>query len=188
MFCPRCGQEQISDETRFCSRCGFTMTGVVELIASGGALPQYLASNKPKGMLPRKKGLKQGAMLFFSGILLVPLLAIIVVGILEFEGYLVGIVALLTFLGGILRMIFALLFESSDPSEKTLEENVYESAQTLLNKKQEAKGLPPQQSIPTSAYVPPTAGNWRDTNDLQNPSSVTEETTRLLELEKKKND
>jgi hypothetical protein len=182
MFCPRCGQQQINEETRFCSRCGFLMTSVTELIANGGALPQYF---KPKGTSPRKKGVKQGAMLFFSGILLVPLLAIIVVGLLNFEGYLVGIVALLTFLGGILRMIFALLFESSDPSEKTLEENVYQSAQTLLNKRQEAKGLPPQQSIPVSTYVPPVAGNWRDTNDLKETPSVTEHTTKHLDMEKK---
>ena len=184
MFCPRCGQQQITEETRFCSRCGFLMTSVAELIATGGALPQYLGK---KGMSPRKKGLKQGAMLFFSGILLVPLLAIIIVGILNFEGYLVGIVALLTFLGGILRMIFALLFESSDPSDKTLEENVFQSAQTLLNKRQEAKGLPPQQSIPISTYVPPVAGNWRDTNDLKETPSVTEHTTKHLDLEKDAN-
>ena len=184
MFCPRCGQEQVSEETRFCSRCGFLMTGVSELIAKGGALPQYLATNEPKDLSPRRKGLKQGAMLFFSGILLVPLLGIIIVGILNFEGYLVGITALLTFLGGILRMIFALLFESNHPNEKTLEENVYQSAQTLLNRKQEAKSLPPQQSVPTSGYVPPPAGHWRDTNDLSKVPSVTEHTTKHLNLEK----
>ena len=155
MFCPRCGQEQVSEETRFCSRCGFLMTGVSELIAKGGALPQYLATNEPKGMSPRKKGLKQGAMLFFSGILLVPLLGIIIVGILEFEGYLVGIVALLTFLGGILRMIFALLFESKTRTKKLSKKMSTNPQQTLLSKRQEAKSLPPQQSVPTSGYVPP---------------------------------
>lgn len=160
------------------------MTGVSELIAKGGALPQYLTTNEPKSLSPRKKGLKQGAMLFFSGILLVPLLGIIIVGILNFEGYLVGITALLTFLGGVLRMIFALLFESNDPTEKTLEENVYQSAQTLLNKKQKSKSLPPPQSIPASGYIPPTAGNWRDTNDLDKVPSVTEHTTKHLNLEK----
>jgi hypothetical protein len=42
--------------------------------------------------------------------------------------------------------------------------------------------LPPQQSIPASAYAPPRHGSWKDTNDLE-PSSVTESTTRLLEKE-----
>ncbi len=31
MFCPQCSQEQISEDTRFCSRCGFLMTGVSQL-------------------------------------------------------------------------------------------------------------------------------------------------------------
>ena len=180
LFCPRCGQEQVNNETRFCSQCGFLMTGVQELINSGGALPQYLAKQGNKGISPRKKGLKQGGMLFLSGVLIVPLLGIIIVGILNFEGYIVGIAALLTFLGGILRMLFALLFESSDPEDKTLEENVLETSRKFLNKPPKDAALPPQQTMPASSYVPPVAGHWRDTNDLQ-PSSVTENTTKLLE-------
>jgi hypothetical protein len=68
------------------------------------------------------------------------------------------------------------------PDEKTLEGRVYQSAQSLLNKAQNMKSLPQEQSIPTSAYVPPANGNWRDTNDLT-PSSVTETTTKLLRKE-----
>jgi hypothetical protein len=43
--------------------------------------------------------------------------------------------------------------------------------------------LPPQQTMPASAYAAPQAGNWRDTNDLQ--PSVTESTTRLLDEEER---
>lgn len=179
MYCPRCGQQQISEETRFCSRCGFLMTGVSELIAKGGALPQYLSSANPKPDTPRKKGLRQGGKVFLSGFLIVPLLAIISIFV-NAEPFAVAIAAILTFVGGLLRMIYALIFESNDPMEKTLEENVYQSAQTMLNKRKDAKELPPQQSIPTSTYVPPTAGNWRDTNDLDQISSVTEHTTKHL--------
>ena len=28
MFCPQCGQQQVSDVTRYCSRCGFPLDGV----------------------------------------------------------------------------------------------------------------------------------------------------------------
>lgn len=184
MFCPRCGQEQVNNETRFCSRCGFLMTGVTELIENQGIIPEKYVKLKSASNSPKKRGIKQGAMLFFSGVLIVPLLAIIVVGILNFEGYIVAIAALLTFLGGILRIIFALLFESGNPNDKTLEENVLETSQKFLNKQKNQNALPPTQSVPTSAYVPPNAGSWRDTNDLQ-PSSVTEHTTKLLENEQK---
>lgn len=181
MFCPTCGQRQISEETRFCSRCGFLLTGVTHLIANGGALPQILPPAETKAMSPRKKGLRQGGMLFMSGILIVPLLGIILVGILNFQGFAVGIAALLTFLGGILRMIYALLFESNQPYGTTLEENVLNTAQNFLGKKKSVAELPPPQSIPTSTYVPPAAGNWRDTNDLNAPSSITENTTKFLD-------
>lgn len=181
MFCPTCGQRQISEETRFCSRCGFLLTGVTQLIVNGGALPQVFPPAETKAMSPRKKGLRQGAMLFMSGILIVPLLGIILVGILNFEGYAVGIAALITFLGGILRMIFALLFESNHPYGTTLEENVLNTAQSFLGKNKTAGALPPGQSIPASNYVPPVAGNWRDTNDLNAQPSVTENTTKFLD-------
>jgi hypothetical protein len=79
-------------------------------------------------------------------------------------------------------MAYAMMFESNVPDEKTLEDNDYQSSRRSLNKKQNIKSLPPEQSIPASAYVPPANGNWRDTNDLM-PTSVTETTTRLLNKE-----
>lgn len=181
MFCPICGQRQLSEETRFCSRCGLLLTGVTQLIANGGVLPQALSPTDPKAMSPRKRGLRQGGMLFMSGILIVPLLGIILVGILNFEGYAVGLAALITFLGGILRMIFAFLFESNKPYGTTLEENVLNTTQNFLGRNKSAGALPPEQSIPTSTYVPPAAGNWRDTNDLNAQHSVTENTTKFLD-------
>ena len=53
-------------------------------------------------------------------------------------------------------------------------------AYLLFGKKKEQNALPPSESIPTSGYVPPNQSNWRDTNDLAQPS-VTEGTTKLLE-------
>jgi hypothetical protein len=184
MFCPACGQRQISEETRFCSRCGFLLTGVTQLIANGGAFPPPQALSPAPGakaMTPRKKGLRQGGKLFMSGILIVPLLGVIIMGILDARGYIVGIAALITFLGGLLRMIYALLFESNDPYEMTLEEEARGAAQNFLGRNKSAAALPPQQSIPASTYVPPTAGNWRDTNDLNAAPSVTENTTKFLD-------
>lgn len=184
LYCPRCGQEQVNNDTRFCSRCGFLMVAVNELVVNNGLIPEkYVKKSGGKNTL-KKKGVKKGAMLFLSGILIVPLMAIIFTGIFNTDGFIVGIAALLTFVGGILRMLYALLFEPSETGGTSLEQNVMETSRTLLNKKQTANALPPQQSIQTNAYVPPTAGHWRDTNDLQ-PSSVTDHTTKLLEDNKK---
>jgi F0F1-type ATP synthase assembly protein I len=184
MYCPRCGQEQVNNETRFCSRCGFLMTGVTEIIANDGLIPEKYVRVKDAKNSPKKRGIKQGATLFLSGILIVPLIAIIFAGIYNTEGFIVAIAALLTFVAGILRMLYAVLFESGNPNENTLEENVLATSQKFLNKQKNKNALPPEQSIPTSAYEPPTAGNWRDTSDLEQ-SSVAEDTTKLLEQNQK---
>jgi hypothetical protein len=81
-------------------------------------------------------------------------------------------------------MLFALIFETGNPADKTIEENVYQTAQKLLNKQPQANALPPQQSIPVDSYAPPRQANWRDTNDLE-PSSVTDSTTKLLQKDRK---
>lgn len=159
------------------------MIAVNELVVNEGLIPEKYVKGGGGKDSQRKRGIKRGAMLFLSGILIVPLFAIIFAGIFNTEGFIVAIAALLTFVGGILRMLYALLFESNVPDEKSLEENVLETSRAFLNKKQNANALPPPQSVPTSAYVPPTAGNWRDTTDLQ-PSSVTDQTTKLLEQDK----
>jgi hypothetical protein len=182
MFCPTCGQRQISEDTRFCSKCGFLLTGVAELIVNGGALPQaQQQSQSQKKDTPRKRGIKQGLFIFLLSFLVVPLLAILSIAFNIREPFIVAIAAILLTVGGILRMTYALMFESNELYGKTLEENAYSAAQNFLNRNQTAGALPPQQSIPVSTYVPPSTGNWRDTNDLTGVPSVTENTTRFLD-------
>ncbi len=184
MFCPRCGQEQVNDETRFCSRCGFLMTGVGEVVANDGLIPEKYSRNRDGKNSPRKRGVKQGAMVMLVGtFLFVPLFAILSAEF-DLSPAVVAITAVLSFVGGLLRIIYALMFESSVPGENTLEENMSATVQNALNKPKSVKALPPEHSVPASAYAPPAAGNWRDTNDLE-PSSVTENTTKLLEEERK---
>jgi hypothetical protein len=180
VYCPRCGQEQISQEVRFCSRCGFLMNGLAEVVLNGG-MPQQLKVKEAKPPTPRRRGLKQGGAWFLLGVILVPLLGVLS-ALLHFKEEIIGLAAILFFIGGIVRMIFALIFESGDPADKTIEENVYQTAQKLLNKQPQANALPPQQSIPVDSYAPPRQSNWRDTNDLE-PSSVTDSTTKLLHKE-----
>jgi hypothetical protein len=152
------------------------MNGLAEVVVNGG-IPQQLMSNEPKPPTARRRGLKQGGAWFLLGVVIVPILGILS-QLIRFPEELVGLAAVLFFLGGIVRMLFALIFESGNPSDKTIEENVYQTAQKLLNKNPQANALPPQQSIPVDNYAPPQS-NWRDTNDLQ-PRSVTDPTTKLL--------
>ena len=108
MFCPQCGQQQVTGVIRFCSRCGFPLDGVIQLLNNGGNLPMYRSPDEPVPVSPRKKGVKQGGLLLLSGAVLVPILGI-------FSSYsdsrfleiLTALAAIICFMGGPLRMLFA---------------------------------------------------------------------------------
>src|SRR5687768_15381503 len=77
MYCPRCGQQQISDEMKFCSRCGLPLSGLAEWVAGGGVPSAYAAAKKVSAVSPRRKGIRRGAkVMFLSGVLFPLLLAI----------------------------------------------------------------------------------------------------------------
>jgi predicted membrane channel-forming protein YqfA (hemolysin III family) len=180
MFCPRCGQEQISTETRFCSRCGFLMTGVGALIANDGNPGAIAPFNPSKIDSPRRRGVKQGMFIFMLSFLVVPIISILTI-MAGAEPFAVVISVILLTVGGLLRMIYAWMFESAEPAAPN-EQSSQQNASNILTGSRNQNALPPQQSIPTSSYMPPRAANWRDTNDLE-PSSVTDATTKLLQKE-----
>lgn len=183
MFCPRCGQQQTSNETRFCSRCGFLMTGVGALVANEGNLEAVSFAKPGKTDTPRRRGIKKGLFIFLLAFLVVPIMAIFTLMIEAREPFAVVIALVLLVVGGLLRIAYALMFESSEPTGQSVEQAAYQTAQNVLSGSRNQNALPPQQSIPTSSYVPPKQGNWRETNDLE-PSSVTDPTTKLLKEEK----
>jgi hypothetical protein len=184
MYCPQCGQQQVSDVTRYCSRCGFLLDGVAEVMASGGALPtRFVQLGGYKQLSPRSKGIRQGAMLMLSTILVVPLISVISVFILGHPEIIVPITAMICFIGGLLRILYALLMEESVPQMETGEVAGYAPAST------------PQLGRPDrhSALQPPSANpatGWRprpNTAEIYQPPSITENTTRLLDKDDPKN-
>src|SRR5215216_1726912 len=70
MYCPNCGQQQISDDMRFCSRCGLALSGLAEWLA-GGRVPATRDDDAQVAtMSPRRKGIRRAAkMMFFSAVL-----------------------------------------------------------------------------------------------------------------------
>lgn len=182
MFCPQCGQRQISNEARFCSGCGFSMNVVGELLANGGQLPWRPPSGTPKVITPRGKGIRQGAMLMVSTLLVVPLIGIIGVAMLGLPGEIAGAAAVICFIGGFLRILYALFLEENTP--KTLDavsQPAYVPPPTIpdyLGAPQRSATLPPAQSNPIQAPRP----RRFDTGEIAPPvRSVTDHTTRLLD-------
>ncbi len=182
MHCPQCGQQQVSGEVRFCSRCGFPLGGVIELLANGGSLPTQEAGAMKRARSPRYEGVRQGVSMFFIGAVLVPLLGII--NSFQVNGstlldILVPITAVLFFVGGFMRILYAAIFEEGAPHTYTQPAAMPYAPPTTppqLNVGARANALPPAQSIPVST--------WRqrpNTAEMVHPPSVTENTTRLLD-------
>ena len=181
MHCPHCGQQQVSEVVRFCSRCGFPLEGVMQLLNTGGLLPTY--SSGPRQPSPRRKGVRQGGLLLVLGILIVPML-----GILSsfapggagttFE-LLAALSAVVFFVGGVLRMLYAGLFEDGAPKPPVMFAPYIPSPMPAqMGSVHRSAALPPAQSTPRSTWSQPTT-----TGELAHRPSVTENTTRLLDRE-----
>ena len=179
MFCPQCGQQQVNGIIRFCSRCGFPLDGVMQLLSNGGSLPVYRTPDEPVPVSARRKGIKQGGLLFLSGAVLVPILGIFASysgsGFLEI---LTGLAAIMCFLGGVMRMLFAAVFEEGAPKPVRM----YGPPPMHLPQ-QFAPHAPSPALPPPPARPQPTSWRRPNTAELVNPPSVTENTTRLLEKE-----
>jgi hypothetical protein len=176
MYCPNCGQERISEETSFCSRCGFLLTGTSELLRTGGVLPANIASDAPS---PRSRGIRQGIFMLLLIILVAPIIGMISEFALRIEPWPMGIAVFLLGGGGILRIAYALMFE---PKYSGALPAAQVEEQPSLERLRTRSELPPQQTFATSQYIQPKAGGRFDTKDLE-PGSVTDGTTKLLEKE-----
>ena len=184
MFCPQCGQQQVSDVIRFCSRCGFPLDVVTAVLASGGAVPsQFVPPAGYKQLSPRSKGIRQGAVLMLSTFLIVPVMAILTATMFQGIAHImVPLAAVICFVGGILRMLYALLMEDAQP-QPSGDTGAYFAA----------PGVHQVDRPPHQAALPPPANpaaSWRprpNTAEIYQPPSVTENTTRLLDKEDRKN-
>ena len=178
MFCPQCGQQQVSDAARFCSRCGFQLGAVSGLLATGGrgADPEPAFEAVPAPPSPKRKGVQLGGKLMLTGMFLGPALAALseIIGSPD-EIALLGVIV---FMAGLFRLLYALLFEDG-PYRRHLQRQPAYVPQPQFAPPREVSALPPQHSQPAHAYVPPRP----DTAELGYRPSVTEGTTRLLERE-----
>jgi hypothetical protein len=169
MYCPQCSQEQVSEEMRFCSRCGFPLAIVSQLVRNGGALAGF--EPKAKGPLsPRQRAVRWGVMLMIISVLLVPLSALMTA--LEGDFIVLFIPVLLIFVVGLTRLLHAYLLAPKTPTENASPSSA--NARPLPGAYKTA--LPAGQTIPVT--------NWRrpiNTSEMAQPLSVTDHTTRLLD-------
>ena len=178
MHCPRCGQQQVSDQTKFCSRCGFQLGLVAELLANGGFLPQLSELYKKKAtFFTRKNGVIFSFLWFIFWVMLIPSFF----GLAN-EGEAAGVSAVFGIFTTMMFLIISLAVLR--PTRKAMELDPHMMGQPAnLYGNPPMGALAPPQSQPAQSYMAPE-GSWRapDTGDLaRRPGRVTEGTTKLLQ-------
>lgn len=171
MYCPQCNQQQVSGEMRFCSRCGFPLSVVAQLVANGGALAGFDTEGRPR-LTRRQKGVRIGAILMIVSGLLIPTAALLTA--LKSDLVVVFGPVLTVFLYGLARLLYALLKEQRTDSERRTQLPVSSAMSRQLNPTSDP-ALPAHESMPISNWGQPV-----ETAEMVQPPSVTDNTTKLL--------
>jgi hypothetical protein len=155
------------------------MEGVMHLLGHGGMLPHYPTEPADTTITPRRKGVKQGVLLMLLGALFVPIFGVMAGfapgRISDVFGFFAAITAIICFIGGPLRMLFAAIFEEGAKPKS------YMPAVSYI-----PPAMPPPPQVRVSALPPPSVSTqpWRarpDTAEIVPPTSVPDHTTKLLE-------
>jgi hypothetical protein len=167
MYCPKCSQQQISDNVRFCSRCGFPLGRVVELLSVDEALAAREAGTLVKPSFREHKGTRMGAKLLFASMILVPI-ALALCFLVDSPVPL--LIPLTVFLTGLAQVLYVRIFGESALPEKR------GGAAELSNSKERRLDLPSARPAPMSLID----SQRINTGEIVQPPSVTERTTNLL--------
>ncbi|HEV2915387.1 MAG TPA: zinc ribbon domain-containing protein [Pyrinomonadaceae bacterium] len=176
MYCPRCSQQQVSDDVRFCSRCGFKLGVVADLLRTDGAAVKGKGGGGAASAVPTLIAL---TMLFLS---------------------LLAVAASLTYLGPqssqmrtfaifitVISFIFLLSTSPWRLFRKLFSEDIqyakadHPASQAAPGSIRQASwpaetALPPAQTLPIAGFSPQRV----NTAEMIQPPSVTEHTTKLL--------
>jgi hypothetical protein len=174
MFCPKCSQQQVSDETRFCSRCGFQLNVVKALLTEDDS-PHASELQKQDRSL-RKRDVTIGAALMFVAAFI---MAAITVDMPPSHSARIVLLIIAWFALSLLINIKPIILyfvrgENTGKDDKNYLPSKFTSAFTSPSERQNA-ALPTAQSIPADFMTTNV-----NTAEMVHPPSVTEPTTNLL--------
>jgi hypothetical protein len=178
MFCPQCGQQQVSDEMRFCSRCGFALGVVTELLAHDGALASHGIENAQPSR--RQRRMYKGLVLLASGFLVMLIcLAFTKAGApLEVFAMIGTLLSIIVGLFGLFQTLAAYLSDDDAQDETHSRSQKIPVRPAQLDAPARRAALPAAQGTPATDWRPRS-----QTAEMAQPASVTENTTRLLDDE-----
>ena len=171
MYCPNCGQQQISEEMRFCSRCGLALTGLAEWLAGGSMVVRRSDHAEMAALTPRRKNMRRAAKLMFSSGVLFCIFLVISIAVNEGGPM---FIPFFVFFLSIVWMLYARLFIDDTPRLN------YQAPQTTV-----LPQTPARSSLPAAntTSIPNVGRQQVRTNELAQPPSVTENTTRFFNNE-----
>jgi hypothetical protein len=171
MYCPNCGQQQLSEEMRFCSRCGLALSGLAEWLSGGGVPAKRESETQLETWSPRREGMRRAAkLMFFSGVL-VPVFLVVS---LIFDKAGPMIVPIVVFFVSLVMLLYARLF-----SEKSAPVKQLTPQGSRLAANPTRASLPPPTNMPIVGVSRQQVG----TKEMAQRPSVTEHTTRILDNE-----
>lgn len=158
MYCPNCSELKSQDNTQYCTKCGFDLRGIDDVVARGG-----LGSADT-----RRKGIELGVRLILIGLTLIPVWMFI--GVIfppndrlvegspstTFLEEIFWIAMWIFFIAGMSKIIFALAFGRREQKSAT-ESNVTNEDET-------------RHSLPSGEnFRPADPGMWKSTDELFEP-------------------
>jgi hypothetical protein len=168
MYCPKCSQQQVSDDARFCSRCGFPLGPVAQMLAGGEVIIVRDRGPRPKLSLRHYPGTRIGAKMLFFSMVLLPI-AIGLSAAFDAPGPL--LIPFLLFFAGLSQVLYVRIF-----GERALPEK--RPAQPFIPGANERRFDTP---LPQAAPAQMIDNRTTNTSEIVQPPSVTERTTTLLE-------
>ena len=178
MFCPKCSQQQASDEVRFCSRCGFQLGVVKELLAQteapAAARVEPLPPAPARGL--RRRDVTVGALLMFVVGLIVVLFPDTTPPPVR-DGQLVMLVGLFIALTLLVNFIRPMLKAANKLFGDDEAARPAPDLTTRVSPAAQRAALPPTRTVPASSFSPPSV----NTAEMRQPPSVAEHTTNLLD-------
>lgn len=168
MYCPRCAQQQLPDDVRFCTRCGFHLAAFSQLLRN-----EEIVYIQPKERLPliKRQELRKGAkLIFFSFCSVVP--SFILAGIIDplriplAVPFIIAI-PFITFLAGLVQIFYYFFFGESLLPIKTQDQSFE------FNENPHQLNYQPGKSFPfrTRSF---------ETTEFVQPPSITETTADLI--------
>lgn len=184
MYCPKCSQQQVSDEVRFCSRCGFSLSAVRELVASG-APAEHAAEARAEQLSRSLRGARKGARMMLATLALALVVALLTLMNDDFAIFLIPV--FLCFVVGLARVMYGVLRAEKRASLIKGVASQPHVVPAAAGQPIAAAHMPELSPSPAVAPVESFAARRAETAEMVRPPSVTENTTKLLDEEADRN-